>query len=203
MKKFNYLDEPLKLYLHRIAQKKPVPGGGSAVACAAAVCSALIDMVLNYTLGKEEYQRFRGELEEMKKENGLILEKFSRYIEEDSEVYENIRKYNRENPSSAQKYLKSSALLHLDICGEIIKIIRFAEFLAEKGNRNLISDTGIAAEFAVAVFHSAKLNVLINLKYINDDDFVKSAKEKMNIMEKQAVKTGEEVYNSVLRKLGG
>lgn len=201
---FNYLDEPLKNYLERISARTPAPGGGSAVACIAAVCSALINMVLNYTIGKEKFAAYAGELEKIKAENGDILKRLSLYIEQDSEVYDIIRKYSAEkNTAAAEEYMKKSVAIHLDICKISLKIIDFAEFLAEKGNKNLISDTGIAADLAVSSFHTAKLNVMINLKFMGDGAFVQKSKDEMAAIENEIVNRGEAVYRKILTGLEG
>ena len=109
-KKFNYLDESLKSYLKKISAKTPAPGGGSVAAYIASLGSALLNMVLNFTLGKEKYAVHQKELEGIKEENGRMLEKLARYVEEDSEVYSLVRKYSFEekNPSLEEKYLKQS-----------------------------------------------------------------------------------------------
>lgn len=199
---FNYLDEPLKNYLERVSARTPAPGGGSAVACVAAICSSLINMVLNYTIGKEKYAAHAAELEKIKAENGDILQKLSAYIEEDSVVYNNIRKYSAEkNTAAAEEYMKKSVAIHLDICKISLKIIEFVEFLAEKGNKNLISDTGIAASLAVSSFHTAKLNVIINLKFMEDGAFVRKSTDEMAAIENEIVNRGEAVYRKILTGL--
>jgi len=201
---FNYLDEDLKSYLERVSAKTPAPGGGSAVACVAAVCSALINMVLNYTIGKEKYAAYAGELEKMKAENDDILKRLSLYIEEDSVVYDNIRKHSAEkNTAAAEEYMKKSVLIHLDICKISLKIVDFTEFLAEKGNKNLISDTGIAADLAVSSFNIAKLNVMINLKFMGDGAFVQKSKYDMAAIENEIGNRGKAVYNKILKGLEG
>jgi len=195
-KKFNYLDESLKSYLDRISAKTPAPGGGSAAAYAASLATALLNMVLSFTLGKEKYAACQKELEGVREETGRILERLTRYVEEDSEIYSLVRKYSSEekNPALAEKYLKQSAEMHLDICEISLKIIRFSGVLAEKANKGLISDTGMAAALAVAAFKSAKLNVLINLKYIGDGELVKAGIDRINAIENIVFSEGDAVY---------
>ncbi len=202
--KINYLDEPLARYINRVFSKTPIPGGGSVVACVASLSSALISMVLNYTIGKEKYAAYESELKNIFEENDVILKKLSSYIEKDSQIYEEIRRCNaKKDYTSAEKYLKDSAELHLDICRTALKIIEFAGFLTEKGNKGLISDTGIAASLAISVFLSAKMNVLINVKFIKDRDFVKSILKEVETMEKKLIINGQKVCEKVIKILEG
>jgi len=199
----DYLKEPLGDYLARLAARTPVPGGGSAVALVASVSSALIGMVLNYTLGKEKYAGYEEELKRILKENDVIFERLSRYVEEDSRIYNNIRKHTRENQSLAEKYLKESAGIHIDICSIAVKLVSFSDFLSQKGNKNLLSDAGISAELALSSFKTAKLNVLINLRYIQDKDFCKDASSRLSSMEKDIAAKEKRVYLNVVNDLRG
>ncbi|MCM8761852.1 MAG: cyclodeaminase/cyclohydrolase family protein [Candidatus Omnitrophica bacterium] len=203
--KINYLDEPLLRYINRVYSKTPVPGGGSVVACVSSLSSALVGMVLNYTIGKDRYAAYEKELKDIFTENEAVLKKLSEYIERDSEVYEKIRRYtSKKDYISVEKYLKESAGLHLDICRTTLKIIEFAEVLTEKGNKGLISDTGIAASLAISVFISAKISVLVNVMYIKEDrDFVEKLLEEIREIEKNVIKKGKIVCDKVIKQLEG
>ncbi|MCX8083070.1 MAG: cyclodeaminase/cyclohydrolase family protein [bacterium] len=193
----------MESYIHRVCSKTPIPGGGSVVACVAALSSALIGMVLNYTLGKEKYAAYEKELKEIFDENEIILKKISSYIEKDSEVYEEIRKYSSlKDYKNVERYLKNSAELHLDICKNILRIIKFAEVLVEKGNKGLISDTGIAASLAISVFTSAKMSVLVNVKYIKEDrDFTERILKEIREIEIYIIEKGQKICDEVMKKL--
>lgn len=203
--KTNYLNEFLREYIDRVSSKTPIPGGGSVVACVSSLSSALIGMVLNYTIGKSKYAAYENELKDIFSENEVILKKLSEYIEKDSEIYEEIRKYTSiKDYTSAEKYLKESAELHLDICRSALKIIEFTEILIKKGNKGLISDTGIAASLAMSVFTGAKMNVLVNVKYIKEDRFFADrVLEEIKNIEERIIKEGQQVCENVIRELEG
>lgn len=197
--KFNYLEEPLKNYIDRISAKTPVPGGGSVTACVASFGAGLLNMVLNFTLGRERYAVYQKELEGIKAEIDRMLEKLTLYIEEDSEVYSFIKRYSTQekNPALQEKYLRQSVQMHLDICDISLKIIEFSGLLVEKANPGLISDTGMSAVLGVSAFKSAKLNILINLKYLSDKEFVKSIMDRVDAIENRVLSEGEAVYRKV------
>jgi formiminotetrahydrofolate cyclodeaminase len=53
---------------------------------------------------------------------------------------------------------------------------------ASTGNPNCISDAGVAGEMAHAGAHGAALNVLINLKEIQDKTFCNDLKKKTTLL---------------------
>ena len=74
--------------------------------------------------------------------------------------------------------------------------------LLEHGNKNAISDVGVAALQARAAYDGAKMNVLINLGSIKDEEFVKSVRSKLDGMDSTFYKDIEEVVEGVKKELG-
>ena len=58
----------------------------------------------------------------------------------------------------------------------------FTEVL-HKGNKNLLSDSIMAAQFAMGAIHAAILNVRINLKSVRNEFFVHEAEESIKTWE--------------------
>jgi formiminotetrahydrofolate cyclodeaminase len=67
------------------------------------------------------------------------------------------------------------------------------EELAGIGNKNLITDTAIAALFLESAFFAAKFNVYINLKYIKDLEFVGKIHRALAPLEDTLPKLKEEI----------
>ena len=198
---FNFLENSLKNYIEILSSKTPAPGGGSATALCASLSSSLLNMVLNYTIGKKQYSDFEEELKKIKEKNEEILKECINFIEEDSKIYQKIDKAMKER-LSPEEYLKSSINLHFKICQYMSKIVDFCDILTEKGNINLISDTGISNILAFSSFISAKMNILINLKYIGDENLKKEIKGKIEEMEKVIKEKSEFVNKKVIEKMG-
>ena len=198
---FNFLENSLKNYIEILSSKTPAPGGGSATALCASLSSSLLNMVLNYTIGKKQYSDFEEELKKIKEKNEEILKECINFIEEDSKIYYKIDKAMKEK-LSPEKYLKLSINLHFKICQYMSKIVDFCDILTEKGNINLISDTGISNILAFSSFISAKMNILINLKYIWDENLKKEIKGKIEEMEKVIKEKSEFVNKKVIEKMG-
>ena len=198
---FNFLENSLKNYIEILSSKTPAPGGGSATALCASLSSSLLNMVLNYTIGKKQYSDFEEELKKIKEKNEEILKECINFIEEDSKIYYKIDKAMKER-LSPEEYLKLSINLHFKICQYMSKIVDFCDILTEKGNINLISDTGISNILAFSSFFSAKMNILINLKYIGDENLKKEIKGKIEEMEKVIKEKSEFVNKKVIEKMG-
>ncbi|MCM8804093.1 MAG: cyclodeaminase/cyclohydrolase family protein [Candidatus Omnitrophica bacterium] len=199
---YNFLESSLKNYFEILSAKTPIPGGGSAVCCLASLSCSLLNMVLNYTIGKKGYEKYEQEIIKIKEENDKILKECLNYIEDDSRIYEKIDNAMK-NRIDTEEYLKLSVNLHLNVCEYMFKIVKFCEILIEKGNKNLISDTGISNIFAFSSFLGAKMNILINLKYIKDENFKEGVKRKLEEIEGILKDKSRIINERVIEKIGG
>ncbi len=196
----NFLENSLKNYFEILSAKRPTPGGGSAVACLACLSTSLLNMVLNYTIGKKGYEKYQEEIKKIKKRNEEILNECMNFIEEDSRIYQKIDNAIKEK-LNAEKFLKDSVNLHLKICEYMVEIVNFCDILTEKGNKNLISDTGIACIFAKSAFSGGKMNIMINFKFLKDEKFKMEIKEKIEKIEKEIGEKSQIVYQKVIMKM--
>ncbi len=197
----NFLENSLKKYFEILSAKTPIPGGGSATGCIACLSLSLLNMVINYTIGKKGYEKYEEEIKRIKEENEKMLQECMEYIEEDSRIYQKIDRAMKEK-ENLEGYLKDSIFLHLKICEYMKKTVDFCDILVEKGNKNLISDTGISNIFAVGAFYGAKINIFINLKFMKDEDFKRQIKEKIEKMENDIEEKSELINRKVFEKMG-
>jgi formiminotetrahydrofolate cyclodeaminase len=172
-----YLEQSVEKYIEDLGAKLPAPGGGSAAAFSVALGIALLEMVANFTVGKEAS-------EEDKKRLGDILPRIKeakkdaqKYIDEDVAAYGKVReayKTPKEEPGRKEKIEKATKAA-CNVAVETAKIsqraISLARTLVEIGNKNLITDVVIGALLIKAGFESSMWNVDINLHYIKDKDF--------------------------------
>ena len=161
-----YLDGPIKTYLDDLAARKASPGGGSAAALGAATGVALMEMVANYT--EKTFDAVKMTLSDERKKLEVL-------IDEDAKVYGALRdgeKKHKKGSPELERLYKESAAVPFGICKVSYESLKICEGLAEGGNRNLITDTAIAAIMLEGAFFSAKYNVYANLKYVNDNDYI-------------------------------
>lgn len=81
-------------------------------------------------------------------------------------------------------------------------LLGLAKTAALKGNKNSLSDAGVAALAAEAAAAGARYNVLINLPNIPDDMFREDVKRRAQALLEQAAKLAAEVKELVAAELG-
>ena len=80
-----------------------------------------------------------------------------------------------------------------DICMSCAECLKLCAELVEIGNKNLITDTAIAAILLEGAFFSAKFNVYINLKYIKDMEYIGRIHKVVSPLEESMPKLKEEI----------
>lgn len=202
-----YINEPLKKYMDEAASGSPTPGGGSVAALAGALGAALTSMVCNFTVGKKKYKDVEAEVSQILSEAEQLRFKLLDLMVEDTQVYGKVSAaYGMPSGTEKEKEARSAAIqialkeamrapLEVAICCH--KILKLNELLVEKGNRNLISDVGVAVLLAESAMRSAILNVEINLSYIKDEKLCQETKDKLRPSLVEAVQLKNKIYESV------
>lgn len=163
-----YINQSLKVYLDDLAAKKPAPGGGSAAAASAALAAALVSMVCNFTVGKDRYKKHEAKIKEILQKSEAIRSELERLVDADVEVYNKVAEAGKEVDD---KILKEAESVPEQVCKLCHDGIKLCEALVDIGNKNLISDVGVASILFLSAFEAADLNVKINLKFIKDKEF--------------------------------
>lgn len=166
MKKELYADKPVKEYLDDLAAKLPAPGGGSAAALSAALAAALISMVVNFTIGKPRYEKFRKELESILDKSEKLRTRLLDLTDLDVEAFKS-------------KNLDDSLNVPFMVCRLCFDAALLCKPLLTKSNVNLITDVGVAAVFLESAFTAALLNVEINLGALKDKQRVKMIRQEL------------------------
>lgn len=204
-------DQPIQQFLDELASKASTPGGGSAAAIMGAMAAALGSMVGNFTVGKKGYEDVDAEMRELLEQCEQLRDQLTGMIKADIDVFNQVMgAYGMPRDSDEQKAERSQAIqaalkeateVPLACAKAAAQVIELCKPLAEKGNKNVISDAGVAVLAAEAALRSAALNVYINIGGIKDDDF-KQSREKM--LEQALAGTREltdEVYDIVKGRL--
>jgi formiminotetrahydrofolate cyclodeaminase len=176
-----YVENPMIVFIDKLASRSPEPGGGSVSALVGALGAALVSMVGNLTLGKEKYADVQDRVEELLKSSEKIRDELQRLVQKDTEVYTDVSaafKLPRESDeekakrkAAIQNALKVATEVPFEIAEACLEVARLSETSAEIGNVAAVSDAGVAALLADAAAQSAALNVKINIKSIEDSDF--------------------------------
>ncbi|MEW6036868.1 MAG: methenyltetrahydrofolate cyclohydrolase [Pseudomonadota bacterium] len=183
-------DQPIQQFLDELASKSATPGGGSAAAIMGAMGAALIGMVCNLTVGKKNYEAVEAEMADVLARAEALRAQSMDLIRADIEAFDRVmaayalpRETEEDKAArgkAIQEALKAAAEVPLACARLCVDIIELSEIAAQKGNRNLVSDAGVAVMAAHAALKSAALNVYVNAKGVKDEAF---ARDRVNRLE--------------------
>ena len=166
--------------VERLATSDPTPGGGSAAAIAGAMGGALVHMVVELTTGRPAAADHEETLREIRTAAAASKTELLDLAERDAIAYDEViraRRLPRDSPPErdAREARLAAAIgeatsVPLATARAASEVLELAERLAPIGNRNAISDVGVAALLAVTALRGAALNVQINLPSLTDHD---------------------------------
>lgn len=199
-------------FLEKLASKEPVPGGGSVAALEAAIGAALISMVCELTLGREKFASVQDEIQSIRVEATSMRETASRLVEADAEAFQTVSNAMKMARDTEEAKSRRREEMQLALKGavtpplETMRIahagMKLAQRLAPIGNPAALSDVGSGALSLYAAFHSARLNVEINLDLIRDESFLEGIRGEMP--DASAVEQGRsEVMDAVMDTIHG
>lgn len=163
--------QTLKNYLADLGAKTSTPGGGSAAAVTGAQGAALLSMVCEFTREKDQT------LQQIHQQCKASIDQFLVFAEEDIDAFKQVMamyKQDLDDPSISENYqraLHQAVTVPKKMMDEAARLTDAAEYLANRGNPNLITDVAIGANLLDAAINSARANVLINYRAITDEAF--------------------------------
>ena len=174
------MELPARALIERLATSEPIPGGGSAAAMAGAMGAALVHMVVELTLGRPAAEGHEEALTRIGTGSVGWQSELLNLAELDATAYDAVvrarrlpRETDRARESRAVEVtgaLREATRVPLATARAASEVLGLANLLAPIGNRNAISDVGVAALLAGAAVRGAGLNVEINLPYLAEDD---------------------------------
>ncbi len=200
-----FTDYKIEEFINDLASDSPAPGGGSTAALVGALSGALNSMVYSLTVGKKSFEK----LDENKKEELLLFKTESEnfikrsieLMEEDRKAFSElmngykIPKEKEDREEKIQKLTIGALMAPLKMSREALKFYENIKFGVTYGNKMLVSDGGISAILLHSTIESSILNVMVNLKYINDLNFKKEIEEEIE----NAMKISLEKKNEIMK----
>jgi formiminotetrahydrofolate cyclodeaminase len=204
-------EKSVKSFLDELASSAPAPGGGSVAALSGALGAALISMVSNLTIGKEKYAGVQGDITALLKQSEGLRKKLTDLIDEDVAAYtvlaqtmkmpRDTEEQKNARAKAMDKSLKGAIDVPLRVAQACVSVMELCRPAADKGNFNAVSDAGVAILMAEAGLRSAALNVLINLGWMKDTQFVSETRKKLDGLLKGKPALRDEIYELVVSKL--
>lgn len=194
-------DRKIMEFLDELSSSKPAPGGGSVGDLTLAISASLISMVFSLSKGLENYSN----------EVKVLRDEFYNLSIEDEEIFNKVMDaYKLPKNSDEEKRIRKEKIEEaLKLATEVPfkamklsnKLIPYIEKLLKEGNKNAISDVGVAIISLKSGVLSSYLNVLINLKSIKDSEFVKKIKDEAEIIKKEIEEFCDKSFDEVLNNL--
>lgn len=174
----SYRKGSIETYLSDAASSKPAPGGGSVSALAGALGVSMGCMVANFTVGKEKYRDVEPRVKEILAAGESAMNELLDLVQADVDAYGKVSaaygmpKNTDEEKKARTAAIQQALLIAMDAPLKALRIcaglMAGYEELGKIGNKNLISDVGVAAVLTEAALRGAKLNVEINLAGLKD-----------------------------------
>lgn len=156
----------LEIFLTRLADGSPTPGGGAAVALAAATAAALVAMVARVTLKRAEGDRW---LADIAVTADRMRERALAGVSADAAAYTDVMRARRTGvPEDLQAALVRATEAPLGMARLAHEVLDLAATLAPRARPTALSDLAVAAALAAAAIDGAAQTVRANLTDITD-----------------------------------
>lgn len=205
----------LKDFVDELGSASPAPGGGSAAALAASLSAALTSMVFNLTVGKKAYNEYdeerKAEIENMLKETSSLKFDLLDDIDKDADAFldfmaalklpkdtEDEKKLRKEK---IEEGYKSATRVPMELAEKSFAMYKYIYIAAAFGNKNAVSDAGVAALLLQTAIESAVLNVKINLPGIKDEGMKAEIGEKCSMLVKNGTAKKEQILEIVNKNI--
>jgi methenyltetrahydrofolate cyclohydrolase len=179
----------VKEFLDELASGSPAPGGGSVAALCGSLASALCSMVCRLTIGKKKYADVSEELQTVLEKTEFYRNEFTRLIDEDTKAFMLVMDAFKLPKTTVEEIkirdnavddaLKYAVEIPMEVLKYTSEMIEFSVIIANKGNINSASDASVGALLLQSTGLAALYNILINLKSIQDTEFVESKHDEL------------------------
>ena len=189
-------------FTNLLSTDSPAPGGGSVAALCGGISSALSSMVAALTFGKKGYEDANEEMEEVGVAAQKLKDAFIIDVDRDTDSFNRVmdamrlpKKTDEDKAArlaAIEQATKEATLIPLTVLRRSLEASELARRVVGKGNKNSISDAGVAALSARTCAEGAYLNVRINLPGIEDKKFKTETLHEAEKIRKEVVEHTEE-----------
>ena len=183
-------------FVERLGSAEPAPGGGSASAIAAALGASLVAMVAGLSSGRALAARFLA----LADEDAAAYAAFAGVLKRPRETEEQ-KAARTEAIHAAARVAADVPMRTVEAC---LQLVRAAEALAGRSNRNASSDLTVASLLGEAAARGAAANVIVNLPSVGDERYADELRARvMDLLDEiasLAARTREVVMSGVERQ---
>jgi len=174
-------------FIEELKSSAPTPGGGAVAGLCGSLAAAAAHMVGSLTIGKKKFADVQHETKGTMARLGVASDRFLFLAEDDARAFDafmdawRLPKTTDEEKTHRKTAIQTAALAActppLATLRQAQAILSDIDWIAVNGNKNAVSDAGVAAILVGATARSAALNVKINLSSLTPDDQVKVSAE--------------------------
>jgi glutamate formiminotransferase/formiminotetrahydrofolate cyclodeaminase len=168
-------------------------------------------MVSNLTVGKKGYEQVQKDVKKIAVSAQSLKDEFLRAVDLDTlafntlmETYKLPKKteeQKEEKAKAVEAASKEATLVPYGVLENSIETLRLAKEVALKGNKNSLSDAGVAGLTAQAAAEGAYYNIMINLPGIQDSEFKSKIKKQAIFLKNKSMKLGDELREFIEKGL--
>ncbi|HSA95065.1 MAG TPA: glutamate formimidoyltransferase [Acidobacteriota bacterium] len=202
----------LRAFADELSMDSPAPGGGSVAALCGALSAALAAMVANLTVGKKEYEAARVDMVATAVRAQALKDALLEAVDRDTTAFNKVMDAFRlpkttseqavEKDRAVEAANKEATLVPFEVLEKSVEAVRLAKVAAAKGNKNSVSDAGVAGLAGQAAGEGAYYNVLINLAAIKDAAFSAKVRRDAAKLKKALDAEGKAVKALLAKALG-
>lgn len=201
----------LREFANELSSDSPAPGGGSTAALCGSLSASLSAMVSNLTVGKKGYEEVQDKVKSLAESAQGIKDELLRAIDQDTQAFNQVMAafgLNRKTKEQKDKRIatiedatKKASVIPFEVMEKCVDALKLAKEVALTGNKNSISDAGVAGLTAQAGAEGAYYNVMINLPEINDKEFKLDLSTKAIHLKEDTLKLGNEIREIIEKAL--
>ncbi|MCX6563622.1 MAG: glutamate formimidoyltransferase [Candidatus Aminicenantes bacterium] len=201
------IGKSLRAFADELSMDSPAPGGGSVAALCGALSAGLSSMVANLTVGKKGYEKAFTEMKKTAVRAQRLKDEYLGQVDRDADAFNRVmdavrlpkttEDQKKDRDAAVESATKEATLVPFQVLEKSIELLKLAKKAAQKGNRNSMSDVGVAALAARTAAEGAYYNVRINLPGIQDEGFRTGTKRKAAALRRRACRLAEEINRFV------
>jgi len=206
------IDLNLREFVNELSVDSPAPGGGSAAALCGALSAALSSMVSNLTANKKGYENVQQKIKNFAVQGQFLKDEFLRSVDLDTIAFQKVmdalkmpkktEEQKKIKEIAIEETTKQATMVPFSVLEKSVAALQLAKEVATHGNKNSISDAGVAGLAARTAAEGAFYNVLINIPNIQDKKFSRDTKKKAVNLNKKAEKLSNEIRDIIIKEIG-
>lgn len=201
------LSKSLQQYFDDLSSNAPTPGGGNVAALCGALSSSLGSMVCGLTIGKKKYSEVEAEMISLKTKLDEYQKVFFELGQKDNAAFDKVMEaFKLPKETDADKNARGKAIeqatmgaaeVPADVMQKAKEILPLLKAIIEKGNKNSLSDAGVAAALVATASKGAYMNVLINCSSLANQTIAQEIKKRADIILEETCRESDRLLEKV------